>query len=199
MLHVPETVRVLGLPLRPFSLGHVILLHRIESSFVTGGAPTFEDLAASVMVCAQTYREAIQSFTDPDLDKFMRRWHERLTRTRWLRRRRPLDFVGNCKAFAEYIQAGSKIPDYAFDADDMREVNCPSVQQVKIALMSDMGFSEAELLDRSWGLCLSDYIASKAMKGQITIYRDGQIAEAKEAALAIAARMAKGGSDNGTA
>ena len=57
---VPDGWQILGVRLRPLSLGHLILLHRHESAFVLGGIPEPEDLVLSVLVCARTYEDALE-------------------------------------------------------------------------------------------------------------------------------------------
>jgi len=42
---IPEQRQILGLKLRPLSLGHVIILHRIESAFLCEGIPDYQELA----------------------------------------------------------------------------------------------------------------------------------------------------------
>ena len=56
---VPDGWQILGVRLKPLSLGHLILLHRYESAFVVGGIPTEADLVLSVLICSRTYEDAI--------------------------------------------------------------------------------------------------------------------------------------------
>ena len=96
---IPDQFRVLGFALRPLSLGHVIILHRLESPYVTGGRPDIESLATAVFICCQTYKEAVNGISDPQRDAFMLRWYDRLSgRDRWLvrcgfRKERLIDFA----------------------------------------------------------------------------------------------------------
>jgi hypothetical protein len=76
---VPDPVDLLGFRLRPLSAGHIILLTRIESGFITGGDITWDDLAASVFICTQTFENATRAFYDPRLPKMMKAWHDRLS------------------------------------------------------------------------------------------------------------------------
>lgn len=67
---LPEPVTVLGFTLKPFCLGHLNLIQRMEcDSFLLGFAPTPEgvtkytlDFLATILVCAMTYEEAKEAF-----------------------------------------------------------------------------------------------------------------------------------------
>jgi hypothetical protein len=53
----PRVVRCIGLPLKPFSLGHLLLLRHLDSAFVTGGQKTYNDFLTAVFVCAHSWEE----------------------------------------------------------------------------------------------------------------------------------------------
>ena len=187
---VPEPVTLLGLRLRPYSLGHHLLLHRVESAFVTGGNVHYEDLAISVFICAQPYAAALSSFNDATLPRFMRRWHRKLTGDVWWRRAlrlkvRPVDLKEKTAAFSKYIDDGSRVPYYDVPADRVGANQIETVHAVQLALMAKTNLTESELLDRPWGRCLFDYIGLQAMEDKCTI-RDKS---AVDDALAIANRL----------
>lgn len=177
---VPDAWEILGVKLRPFSLGHVVLLNRIQSAFLAGGVPDFNDLASSIFICSKTYREALAVMENPNISKAMRSWACRLTGlTDWrviigLRKCRPIDLAKSVEAFQEYIQEHSKIPDYDFNPAYFRDMHCPEVQMVKVTLMREMGFSESEIMDRPWGACLWDYVTLRALDGKVKMI-DGEL------------------------
>lgn len=195
---VPEQIRVLGFALRPLSLGHIILLHRVESAFACGGSPDFNDLAISVLICSLKYKEALNAFSDPDLDEFMRRWHARLSGLdKWavrlgLRKPKLVDFAVESAEFTRYLALHTKIPYYSFKEDDFSEIQCPPAQIVKVSLMRDMGFSESELLDRSWLLCLWDHVTLKALAGHVRMGGEREISDALSAASLLSELLAQG-------
>lgn len=185
----------MGIRLRPFSLGHVILLGRVRSSFVTEGEQiSLHDLALSVLICGLSYAEGLALFNDKSLPQFFTRWHSKLAGESILTRlgiRRPksIDYAGHAKAFAEYVQRGSKIPNYSYNPNDFRQMECPSVQIVKTTLMRDMHFSEADLLDRPWGLCLWDFVTLRALAGHVSMVDEDAIKTAMAAGEALAAKL----------
>lgn len=201
---LPDTHIVLGMPLLPLSLGHLILLTRLESPFIVGGEPNWSNLAASVLICAQSYEDGLASLDEPKdrMDRFMRRWHDRITgNDRWsvrLRFKSPniLNLFSECSAFRTYIESNSKGPNFSYDPGNFKPLNCPSEQIIKVALMRDLHFSESEVLNRSWLMCLWDYTTLRTLAGQVSMVDDESIQDAKNVAEELM-RLVKEGRVNG--
>lgn len=189
---VPEQRFILGLPLRPLALGHIILLHRVKSAFVCEGNPDFQDLAISALICSLSYEGGLQAITDKETPAFLKLLGEKITGIRdWkvrfgFKKPRVIDLSANCEAFASYIAEHSKIPNYTYTPSDFKQVTCPPVQLVKVCLMRDMGFGESEILNRSWGLCLWDYVTLKALKGEVQMIEKEEIDNAQAVAQKLA-------------
>ena len=206
---VPEPAVVLGLRLRPLSIGHIILLHRIESAYVCPDvtpADSWTELAMAVAICSQPYAEALRMLEDRQgTQKAMAVWAAKLTRTTWrdrlLRRKsQAIDILTESRAFETYIREHSKVPHYSYNADDVREVSCPHVQMVKASLQRAFGFSDEVMLDRSWAVCLWDYVTLKALDGHIQMTDRSAIEEAQAVAERLAAKLAeKQGGTHGAA
>jgi hypothetical protein len=206
---VPEPRHVLGLRLRPLSIGHIILLHRIESAYVcpeANQADAWTELAMAVAICSQTYSEALRTLEDQaGTAKAMAVWAARLTRNTWRdrvlgRKVQPIDITAQSQAFEAYIREHSKVPHYSYDANDVREVACPHVQMVKASLQRAFGFSDEVMMDRSWAVSLWDYVTLKALDGHIQMTDRSAIEEAQAVAEALAAKLAqRQGGANGTA
>lgn len=190
---IPDAWEILGVRLRPFSLGHVILLHRIESPFIRGwdatNPPNFDDLALAVLLCSESYEVGLEILENPNLPKILHHWANQLTGLdRWsvrlgFRKATPLDFPTVAIEFSDYIDAHSKIPNYEFNPGDFKEIHCPEVQLVKVSLMREMHIPEAVLLDRCWGLCLWDYTTLRAMSGGVKLISDEDMKARNDARL----------------
>lgn len=188
---LPETTRILGLPLLPLSLGHRIILRKISSPFLAGGNIDIDDLACAAMVCAQSYQDALSSFSDPDLDSFMTEWHEKISKEG------PIDYSANLLEFFAYLERNSQGPNYAWDDRLAKTIDCPVEQVIKVCLMRDLHFSESEILDRPWRLCLWDYATLKAMSGAVQLFSEDTLNGAKETAEALAELAKEGRLTNG--
>jgi hypothetical protein len=193
----PEPTTLLSLKLRPFSLGHLILLHRIESAFVFGGLPSYDDLALSVFICSRTYEEAVAGFEDPGLRREMRRWAKKVHGITWWRPNgKPIDLAEKWKLFHEYLnlncirlEAGK---DYIADEENTRRVHLPVVHTVRVKLQSRMGFSDSEILNRPWSWCLFDYfVLADIADGIISMGHQEAAKAAISEAQAVAEKVLK--------
>lgn len=198
---IPEPHTVLGLRLRPLSLGHLLLLYRVRSSFVCGGAPGYDDLAVSVLICSLSYADGIEALDSDKVDVFMDRWQKALTRpvgfwNRILNRRTPINLAEKSLAFANYINAGWKHPDYAAQ-EGGNSIDLPFIQAVRVTLLREFAMSEAELMDRSWSACLWDYLSIKALDGHISLVDNKAIQELLASAPEIEKKLREKGLING--
>jgi hypothetical protein len=197
---VGEPCRLLGLDLKPFSLGHVILLHFLDNAFVTGAPPTMEDLASAVFVCAQSYQDNLAVLHTGKVTLVNRWGVVRLTTVgkamqHWQRSIGAFDLGEKCREFRVYMERGSKHPivSTVHGVRPGSQLNdCPFAQVVKVALLSEMNFTEAEVMDRSWSLCLWDYFTLKMIAGELRIVDNDQIQAAGNLADELQRRIDAG-------
>lgn len=193
---VPDPHVILGVKLRPFSLGHLILLQRLECAFVTGAEPTLNDLVCGVFVCAQTWEDnAAWLHTGTVRREFgPLSWRESKDRfmARWQRKLGLFDFDGRSAAFGRYLHEGSAPPEYDFNPGNSQPVECPTAQIVKIHLLRYTSLTESEILNRPWALCQWDYISLKALDGHVRFVSHENLTEQRKAADAFAALIEGG-------
>jgi hypothetical protein len=198
---IPEPIFCLGLQLKPLTVGHLLLLNRLESAFVCEHKPDadpFQELALGVAVCAQSYADGVAMLHDPKTPMAMALWAQRLTRTRFidrLLRRHPriIDIAAECDTFREYMRSNTKVPHYTYNPKDSVEIACPSVQQVRACLQRAFGLSDDAILNRSWQQCLWDFVTLKALDNQIQMTDPEAITSALEVGKRIAEALAKKG------
>lgn len=190
---IPEPTTILGVRLRPLSVGHLLILHRLKSSFVTTGEEfTPHDLALSVLVCSMTYKEALR-FINKSHRLLFKFWHWKLARPSilqklGLRPPTPIDIPQKSAEFVRYLSAHSTTPYYQFDANSAKPVHCPQVQIVRVSVMQAFGLSDDEIMDRSWALCIWDHITLKALAGHVTLTDRDETMEALERANRLFAK-----------
>lgn len=194
---LPEPFTILGLKLRPFSFGHLLLLHRIESYFVGADSElTYEDLALSVLICSMSYRDAIQIFDDKTLPKFMARWADRLTgrgilATLRLRTVRTIPLHVKAADFASYMASGKRRLTYLNNGES-RELGLPDIQIVRVTLLREFGgLTDEALMDRPWGLCEEDFVTIHALDDKVTMHESVDLTDAREAAKKVYDRYVK--------
>jgi hypothetical protein len=189
---IPSSWQILGLKLQPFALGHLVLLERFGSAFV-GGKPNpnpFTDLALAVFICSRSYDQALADVADPDLPSEMERWEQEVAKQS---DGKPIPISEKLSLFTDYLNAHDlrfeKDKDYTA-AENSRGINIPFVHAVRVKLQSRMHFSDSEIFNRPWALCLLDYYILADMDGMIALTDRDALKTAVADAMAIADKLA---------
>lgn len=175
---IQEPYTALGLKLKPLTLGHLTLMEFVESAFVTGKHPEYEDLSISVFICSRSFKECLLEFADPVyLAAEFKKWAEKIGY---------FNFAEKVGLFVQYLKEGCTEPVYSFNSGDFAEITAPTPVVVKCALMMDTGAREEDLMDRPWDSCLMDYITIKAIKGHVSMTNSAAVSEAADVAKRVA-------------
>lgn len=133
----PDGYSCLGRRLQPLCIGHVLLLLRLESPFLTGARiPDCVDTGLAVEICRRPWSNAVGSRNG---------WWFRLSFwwTSILAWTRPKALP----AFTNYLERSFTGPDYWRDGTtDGKEPRTPFWLAVQTTLMRDLGFSYQEAL-----------------------------------------------------
>lgn len=163
---IPDEWQILGEHLRPLSLGHFTLLKRHESAFVTGEIPTVLDLLVSVMICARTWEDGVEFIESEEFKPETKRLEKLLKKCDNLTKRMVY--------FREYLEEGMSGPKvWSKEGEDKAQFGSPFVQVIKVSLMSKMGLSESETLNRPLSLCLWDMATLSELQGLVKVYSEG--------------------------
>jgi len=173
---LPDPYRVLGLRLRPFSLGHYLLMQRFGCNYLADdpAAATREDLLLGVLICSMRHDEFLAFIEQPNFQKECRAWGKKVSL---------FDFPEKDALFSAYLKASLTEPDYI-------ELN-PSegagdwAQNLKMCLTTRLHHSEAEALDMPLSKALADYYKLAESEGSLRLItdEDRRMAEANDAAL----------------
>ena len=194
----PEPWTILGLRLLPLSLGHIHLLHRFESAFVSDSEqPGIGDLILGCFICSRKYQDTLDALEDESLERFLSTWRSKLARPtilHKLRLRRPvlIDWPKKLTAFCDYIKAGSSYPSFQVADHPMEPSALPMPAMVRAFLLAKTSLTDAELVDRPWGLCLWDYVIIRSFDGGIKLVDADEIADAFEEAKKLYERLEHG-------
>lgn len=188
----PEPWQILGVKLRPFSLGHYIKLSRLGCAFVSEAEEraTMSDLVLGVIVCS------MPTTVDTDVDPFWK-W---LNRTRggwrytiykltkrilrqkfatpaeydaflWGKQMGAIDFSAKVKMFSDYMDKCSAMPAYVEEHRDTpaKASGAHWCQSVLSALVSKCGYTMEEALNVPVSRALSDFIKQAETDGAVRI------------------------------
>lgn len=165
----PDIFRVLGKPLQAYTLGHAMLLQRLDNPIVVGGRnPALGDLAQFIAICRRSYPSALRMVSAD--------WRARLAL--WRARPHPV-YAG--KAFyqiGKYLRASSSMPK-RWENEDGAPIGTPFLQQVKLTLMMNLGKSELQALCTPFALAMWDACGCWEMEGRIRLADEDSLAEAR--------------------
>lgn len=159
---LPEPFTILGVRLRPFSLGHAILFTRFDVQFLQDDArPLESDFILGLILCACRYEQAVEVFEDPDFDKTVRKWR---------RKTKGVDLDKAISLFYDYLNVHiGFLPFFCRPDGISATIEAPFEQVVRVTLMSKMHRTETDVMNMPYGLAVWDYVTLKAIEGNITI------------------------------
>lgn len=171
---------ILGLRLRPYTLGHELLLHKVESPFVAGTEFGFADLAIAVLICSQDFHAARRSISSRWLNFFLWAWK--------LRMRRCNAFV-DAGRFQEYRAAGRWFPEIEIPVTDAKSLTQPPEFRLASELMSKVHLSWDACMDFPLNRAHALFVALGEAKGEIKTFHEEEL----EAVARMRAEVAEEG------
>jgi hypothetical protein len=156
----PEPYTILGLRLKPFSLGHAILLQRHGCDPVRD----YESLVTGVTICAHTWKE-FHTLAD---DKWLP-WRMRI----WAWRVGAFNILEKIKFFNDYVGEAMESPD-VFECNDKpaNRLGAPFFSVLKTTLCAKLGYSRDEALNLPFGEGLFDYFSFWEIEGGCELVGD---------------------------
>lgn len=163
---VPEPFTILGRKLKPYSIGHQILLKRFECAFVMpADSIQWRDLALAVLVCRFHVSTRFNIFTSVKaFDSWWGRWlYKRILKS--IKR----DFADRCKLMLDYIRDGSAGPENVTWKDG--EVSyAASESTLKFVLMSKLGYSEERALNMPYAQAVYEFCVWQQSEGMASFF-----------------------------
>lgn len=181
----PAPVVVLGMLLRPLSIGHILLFHRENlMDAATSGRLTAQQLSSAVLICCQNWAEISTIRQDWLLGVKMWAWRQRVAR---LAKRHQRDFpalpysVNESRKLIAYLSAGcQQFPASEIERPDRsspRTPGTPFLLNLQQWLMVTFGLTESAAWDYPFALAKMRWAAHWEMQGGM------EIANGVEAAL----------------
>jgi hypothetical protein len=174
---IPEPVTILGLRLKPFSLGHYFKLKRFGCAFVADGDATADvsDLLLGVLVCHMS------SDVDPGRDEFLKFIQEKGfddEAFRWVKKvSKGCDIKQAMIEFAAYIEKGSAPPAYweTERSEDASESGAHISHVIYDCLISSLGYSPNEALNIPFSRAMFDYFRHAEAQGLIEFMHPDEV------------------------
>jgi len=187
---IPDPAWCLGVRLRPFSLGHLILLRRIESPFVSREAKQVElgDLILAVILCADTFAAGVEFLGDMTTPSEA----TQKTLEEWGAKAAKLDLNEEVTEFMAYIRAADTMPAYFTQAGaESQAIGSPFWQIVYLNLHKLTNLIDVEIWNQPLGKTYCDYIAIREQE-QVLRVKSDEDAEVDRIAREFYAKRASG-------
>lgn len=158
--------RVLGLNLRPLTVGHLRLLLELDNAWPDSPEnSTFADLAAAALVCSQPHQESAKLLYGRLARLGWRFWAWRSRKANWITER---------THFAAYLESQLRRPDT--DAPGTRgERRVPLAWRLIAMLMSDFRYSFKDAMDVEVGFALTLWAVESDRRGVEKLANERQI------------------------
>lgn len=208
---IPEPFRILGLQLKPLSLGRYRLLKRFDVAFVSdetkGAGPG--DLILGVLICAMRCDEFLLLLNSPKFARTVRRWGRKICPEPWIakipwigrrwhnrfgrrwRERHGFNIIEKIQLFQRYITGHSQVPKYWDESESSSVSAAHWAQSVESVLRSEVGWSQEEINESPLCKAFADYFKWAESNGAIRLMADGEEEEGRKNAEALAAMQAQ--------
>jgi hypothetical protein len=176
---IPTPYTILGIPLRPLSLGHIFLMKRFDCKFASenpdekGG---IDDLLLGIAICSREFDEFLEFIQNPkEFHAWAKKWGKLLHKQ--LKKKNEFELVSKFYLFKEYLKDGIFIPKYweMDNNEDSMSSGTHWTQTVLHALMSELGYSQKEALNIPISRALADYFRHLERNGLITLMTDDEL------------------------
>jgi len=159
---IPEPVTILGQDLRPFSLGHYLLLNRLECAFlVDDKEPLLGDLLLGLLVCANTFEGAQSILRHDDLGADIKAWAENVGE---------FEADDKAKLFTDYLAKAMEVPKFwTSGPTGGGKAGAPWPQLVRTRLLSEGGLTSTQLMNQPLGQTWWDYLALNEQRGALKL------------------------------
>ena len=190
---LPEPYRILGLPLKPLSLGRYRLLKRFGCAFVSDVETKagLDDLLLGVVVCSMRVDEFLERLQSGKLAKDVRRWARKVCPLAWFglipiigklwRRGHAFNVIEKMSLFKRYLDAGSEPPKYWDEGTNNRQSGAHWAHGVECVLRGELGWTEEEINEAPLTKAMADYFKFAEGQGLVRLMTDAELAMIKEA------------------
>ncbi len=201
---IPEPYTILGMELKPYSLGHFFLMRKFSCGFANeneNALGDISDLILGLAICSQTYEgflncietNNIQIGTHSKYYLFGPQVPTVIKYTDWiaewgrlvekkLKEKNIINMLECINMFKTYMRDSIVIPKFweTEHGEDAPSSGAHWTQSVLSILTSDCGYSQSEALNIPMSRALSDYFKFSERNGMLTLMNDDELEQIAE-------------------
>jgi len=197
---IPEPYTICGLRLKPFCLGHYLLMKKFQVSYAndsearTNPVELVKDFLLALVICSLSYEEFLEAVTTDKLMVntkqfrfFGKRVEKEMSFRKWLsnwgdaictaaKDKDNFNALEKISAFRKYLNDGLRVPLFY---DEGKDNQMPSgahwSQSIEHVLTGELGYTHSEALNLPLAKALSDYFKYAERHGLVTLMTDEEI------------------------
>jgi hypothetical protein len=175
---LPQPVQILGLKLKPLSLGHVILMKRHDVAFVaeSDAVAGIEDLIMGVLICSMTFDEWQKFEESEGLFNEITRWGRRVAFQLSRRKGANFNILEKFCLFNEYVSTACRVPQMWIENEGQTSrTDTPWYVAVKMCLMGQLNYSQTEAMNCPLQQAILEYCRHAESTGAIRLMTEDEI------------------------
>lgn len=184
---IPQPYRILGLPLRPLSLGRYRLMKRFDVAFVADGEAKMEeyDLLMGLFICSMRCDEFIRIANEGRICAEVRKWSRRIMPHPWIgfipwiaprwRTKNDYNVLTAINLFKQYLAEAQVVPSYWDERPERGPSGSHWSQSMEVLLRSEVGWTTEEINEAPLSKAISDFFKLLESKGEIRIMTEDEI------------------------
>lgn len=170
---LPDKFVILGVRLKPLSLGHYMLMKRLNVGYATDTEAKvgFEDFVLALLICGQTYEEFCEFLERDDLIKALER--EAKAMKRRINKEQNFNLFSKMGMFQKYLEEGTQMPLYwEGDNKSEKESGAHWSQTLFTTAVSELGYTRTQALNVPLVQLFNDFFKYAESNGAIELMRE---------------------------
>lgn len=160
----PPRPRCIGVKLNAYSLGHRLFLKHIDSAFVAGRFPTYEDLISAALICSNSWEENLSLFNFP-----LRLW---IRLKIWGLLAGKFNVAMATIIFQDYVMQSDFFPEIEQPpANACREISSPFEARLYLFLRRS-GINESEAMNMPIGMANALFVTDAEDRDRLKLIAD---------------------------
>ena len=184
---LPDPFQILGLKLKPLSLGRYRVLRRLDNAFVsdTGATCDIADLLLAIIVCAHRVDEFMDLLHTGKLPSIIQQWSRKICPFpivaviplvgKWWRTRYAFNLLEKVGLFRRYIEHHTQMPRYWDLTEDHAASGTHWSHALEITLRSNLSWTDEEINESPLSKALSDYLGYAESQNCIKLMTEEEI------------------------
>jgi hypothetical protein len=170
-----STPRIMGVKLRPFSIGHYLLMKKYDCNYVSDepADTSIDDLVLSISICCRKFDEFVDFISDKNCLKWIAKWGKQINKEV---NGDPFYIIKKRNEFIQYLNEGMRIPKYwLLVEEDDGGSSGRLMEHIITTLQGELGYTKDEVLNIPFTQAIYDYFLYLENKGIIKLMTDEEL------------------------